>query len=146
MTFTSLQSDVHALLLVSPFFAAAVTAQAVLLDNGLIEDSLEKALNTVGVCVVVSPVVKWASAQAIKQTAFGEASLLVEVMVNPHQNMASAGLKWSLPQAIAAVVGAVHGSPQVAGKQWFKVGDIDLLTRDPGLYAYAVQINAECTL
>jgi len=134
--FPRLQQDAADALLSSPAFASV----PVILDDGRQDQEITKHLTKPGVCVVVHMVNGWNVNQTAHKTAIGDASLMVEVIVNPQI------YKGSVPQLVGEVALAVTASPLVQARNHFTVEGFDMVANLPGLIGYELDLKRSATV
>jgi hypothetical protein len=130
--------------------SAFTTAPAVpvLLDDALQDEAVEDALNGVGACVLVSPVMTGTQTSTAGRLVVLRAELVVQVLVNPTRNADTGGAGRNMLELVEAVVSGLTASDPGPGEQRYTV-PANFLNLDPqpdGVISYHVQIVKPCTI
>lgn len=130
--------------------SAFTTAPAVpvLLDDGLKDEAVETALNGVGACVLVSPVMNGTQTSTAGRVVVLRAEFVVQVMLNPVQNAETGGADRNILELVEAVVSGLTASDPGPGEQRYTVpaNFLNLSVDDDGVFSYHVQVIKPCTI
>ena len=130
--------------------SAFTTAPAVpvLLDDGLKDEAVETALNGVGACVLVSPVMVGTQTSTAGRVVVLRAEFVVQVMLNPVQNAETGGADRNILELVEAVVSGLTASDPGPGEQRYTVpaNFLNLSVDDDGVFSYHVQVIKPCTI
>lgn len=130
--------------------SAFTTAPAVpvLLDDGLRDEAVENALNGVGACVLVSPVMNGTQTSAAGRVVVLRAEFVVQVMLNPVQNAETGGADRNILELVEAVVTGLTSSDPGPGEQRYTVpaNFLNLSVDEDGVFSYHVQLIKPCTI
>lgn len=130
--------------------SAFTTAPAVpvLFDDGLKDEAVESALNGVGACVLVSPVITGRRTSAAGRLTVMECEFVVQIMLNPVQNAETGGADRNILELVEAVVTGLTASDPGPGEQRYTVpaNFLNLSVDEDGVFSYHVQIAKPCTI
>lgn len=142
MNLTSVQSTVRDLIANDPFFAG----ELVVVDDGRIQDTLERQLASRGFALVVGPVLEVERVQGAQGTHLVRATLLVEVWENPEQNPSQGAID-SL-SAVVHAIAAVTAYRPGPGDSRFEVGPVpaEIIANQPGQRGYIVTFSKTAQL
>lgn len=123
-------------------------AVPVLLDDGLKDEEVEDALNGVGACVLVSPVMNGTQTSTAGRVVVLRAEFVVQVMLNPKTNAATGGADRNILELVEAVVSGLTASDPGPGEQRYTVPPnfLNLSVDDDGVFSYHVQAIKPCAI
>ena len=126
----------------------ATPAVPVLLDDFLQDEAVEGALNGVGVCVLVSPIMNGTQTSAAGRVVVLRAEFVVQVLVNPTRNADTGGADRNMLELVEAVVTGLTANDPGPGEQRYTVpaNFLNLDAQPDGVISYHVQIVKPCTI
>jgi len=115
----------------------------VVVDDGAKQKELEDNLAKSGACAMVGVPSRFAANTNAHKTVAGEVSLSVEVFFNPEVKRTP---PWNIPQTVGEVVLALVSTPVVQARNHFEVEGFDIVTAEPGLIVFSVDVKRLATV
>jgi len=143
----SLQVDAAAAVEARPWFSGV----PVIIDTGRARDALEEAMGAPrsggkpasprgnGVAVLVGMPLGIEVADNIRKTVSGEATLTVELWVNPERNAETH--RKDILEGLGELMLALVSEPTVPGRNDMAIQGADLITSETGLLVYVVTVT-----